>query len=75
MIRVSRHPSRGTTHGEWASGTQEHQGSLTSHIEAEGVYNHHRLDQLFPLSVSHTLDKECFLLLRTPFKHATFFGR
>ncbi|KAH7195076.1 hypothetical protein BKA60DRAFT_547253 [Fusarium oxysporum] len=46
---------------EYNCGAQEHRESLAAHMEAEGTSNHHGIANLFPRSVSHTLDKQHFL--------------
>ncbi|KAH6950373.1 hypothetical protein BKA56DRAFT_606559 [Ilyonectria sp. MPI-CAGE-AT-0026] len=45
--------------------TEAHRESLAAHIEAEGAYNHHGLDQLFPRNMPHTLGKEHFFTRQT----------
>jgi hypothetical protein len=42
-------------------GRQKHQGSVAMHTEAEGRMNHHHLDQLLLIKLSHTPDMPDFL--------------
>lgn len=51
--------------GIYGCSAQSHHKALTTHIKAEGVHNHHRLGQLVPRSIPHTLDKQYILSSKT----------